>query len=69
MASNQVDVPKDDILKCINLIVLTGKWVKFSSTSDLKQEKERFWSHHMLIFNINLSLHATELLHFCIYNV
>ena len=47
MVSNQVDVPRDDIL---NLILLARKQVKFGSTSDLKQKKERFWSHLRLDF-------------------
>ena len=69
MASNQVDVPRDDILKRVNLILIARKWVKFGSTSDLKQKKERFWSYCGLDFNINLSLRVCKLWYIHVYHI
>ena len=69
MASNQVDVLRDNVLKHVNLVLLVGKWVKFGSTSDLKQKRKGFGAIAGNFFNINLLPCACELWHIRLYNI
>ena len=63
MASNQAE----ECPKIFKLHSFAGAMSqKFGSTSDLKQKRERFWSHHRLVF-INLSLCVHELWHIHIH--